>query len=84
MWPLDNVLLRTGFDVTVVDVNVCDLLQLRHFTADASDVNTFLQMCQSSETALDKVSERTKLPDNGRYVSALDDPLVILESFVVW
>ena len=39
-------------DTTFV-VTVCDLLQLRHFTADIFDVNTFLQMCQLSETKLD-------------------------------
>ena len=73
MWPFDNVLLETGSDVTVVDVNVCDLLQLCHFTADTSDENTFIQMSQLSETPSCTVSEHT------RHVSTLDDTIVILE-----
>ena len=56
--------------MTIVDVNVCDLLQLCHFTADTSDENTFLQMSQLSETTSGTVSE---------HVSTLDDTLVILE-----
>ena len=47
-------------DTTFV-VTVCDLLQLCRFTSDTFDVNTFLQMCQLSETKLD--SEHTRLPD---------------------
>ena len=44
-------------DAIVVVVTVCDLLQLCRFTADTSDVNTFLQMSQLSETISDKISE---------------------------
>ena len=69
MWPFVNVSLGTGSDVTVVDVNVCDLLQLCHFTADMFDENTFPQMSQLSETTSGTVSE---------HVSTLDDTLVIL------
>ena len=39
----------------------------------ASDVNTFLQMCQLSETKLDKVTEHARLPD------MLEDTPVIVE-----
>ena len=52
---------------------MCDLLQLCHFTADTSDVNTFIQMSQLSETTPGTISEHT------RHVSTLDDTLVILE-----
>ena len=57
-------------DTTFVVVTVCDLLQLCHFTADTCDVNTFIQM---SETTPGTVSEHT------RHVSMLDDTLVMLE-----
>ena len=58
--PFDNVLLATGSDVTVVDVNVCDLLQLCHFTADTFDDNTFIHMSPLSETTPGTVSEHTR------------------------
>ena len=60
--------------MTVVVINVCDLLQLCCFPADTCDVNTFLQVSQLSETTPGTVREHT------RQVSTLDDALVILEA----
>ena len=50
-------------DPIFVVVTVYDLLQFCHFTADTSDVNTFIEMSWLSETTSGTVSEHTKFPD---------------------
>ena len=54
-------------DATIVVVTVYHLLQLCHFTADASDENTFLQMSHLSEITSGIVSEHAS------QVSTIDD-----------
>ena len=62
-----------GQVVTLVTVNVWDVLQPRHFIADTSDVNNFRQLSHLSETTTENVSDSTW------HVSTWDNTLVILD-----
>ena len=76
MWLFNDVLMQSIFrsqGVTLVTVNVWDVLQLCQFIADTSDANTFRQMSHLSETTTGNVSDSTW------HVSTWDNILVILE-----
>ena len=77
MWLFNDMTWCTQFiwgqGVTIVIVNVWDVLQLCHFITDTSDVNTFRQKWHLSETTTGKLCDFTW------HVSTWDNRQVILE-----